>query len=223
MAGFITNVPEELDAEREYWFNESDHSVLYVAADDKPPAASTCEHARRKQLFAVRGTQEQPVTDIILSGLGLTGTLAVFLDPHGVPSGGDWSLQRSGALFFEGTERCVVERCAMSRLDGNGIMLAASNQHTNLSHNTFVQTGGTAIALWGNSSGSHSAQPHGTGPDGTGGNFPRFTLVEGNFIHELGIHAKQSSCFFQAKSAQTTVRRNICFDVPRAGFNINVK
>ena len=67
LAGFITNVPEELDAEREYWFNESDHSLLYVAADDKPPAASTFEHARVKQLFAVRGTQEQPVTDVILS------------------------------------------------------------------------------------------------------------------------------------------------------------
>ena len=59
MAGFITNVPEELDAEREYWFNESDHSLLYVAADDKPPAASTFEHARLKQLFTVRGTQQQ--------------------------------------------------------------------------------------------------------------------------------------------------------------------
>ena len=53
MAGFITNVPEELDAEREYWFNESDHSLLYVAADDKPPAASTFEHARLKQLFSM--------------------------------------------------------------------------------------------------------------------------------------------------------------------------
>ena len=30
---------------------------------------------------------------------------------------------------------------------------------------------------------------------------------------------KQSSCFFQAKTAGTTLRRNLCFNLPRAGFN----
>lgn len=218
---FISNLPEELDSDREFWFNSSDQTLLYVASDSKPPTQSVFEHARLKQLFTVRGTQEKPATNISFSGLAFTGTLSVFLDPHGVPSGGDWSLQRSAALFFEGTDRSVVERCVLHRLDGNAIMFSAFNQHANISHNTIVQTGGTAIAFWGNSSGSHPAQPPGTGPDGTGGNFPRHNLVEFNFITQLGIHAKQSSCFFQAKSAQTTVRRNICFDVPRAGFNLN--
>jgi hypothetical protein len=44
----------------------------------------------------------------------------------------------------------VVERCVLHRLDGNGIMLSAYNQHANISHNTIVQTGGSAIAFWGN-------------------------------------------------------------------------
>jgi hypothetical protein len=66
---------------------------------------SVFEHARVKQLFTVKGTQDKPATDISFSGLSFTGTLSVFLDPHGVPSGGDWSLQRSAALFFEGTNR----------------------------------------------------------------------------------------------------------------------
>lgn len=213
--------PEELDSEREFWFNQSDQSLLYVAKESKPPNQSVFEHARLKQLFTIRGTQDNPATDISFSGLTFTGTLSVFLDPHGVPSAGDWSLQRSAALFFEGTNRSVVERCVLTRLDGNGIMLSAYNQHANISRNTIVQTGGTAIAFWGNSSGTDPKQPPGTGPDGTAGNFPRHNLVEANFITQLGIHAKQSSCFFQAKSAQTTLRRNICFDVPRAGFNIN--
>ena len=181
------------------------------------------ERARLKQLFSVRGTQAKPVSSIVFSGLGLTGTQSIVLDPHGVPSGGDWSLSRTGALFLEGTERVVIEHCVLQRLDGNGILLSGYNRHANISHNTIVQTGATAIALWGDSSGTHPAQPAGTGPDGTAGDFPRYTLVESNFIHELGIHSKQSACFFQAKSAQTTLRRNICFDVPRAGFNLNVR
>jgi len=47
------------------------------------------------------------------------------------------------------------------------------------------------------------------------------TLIENNFIHHLGVHEKQSSCWFQAKTAETTLRGNICFDIPRAGFNLN--
>ena len=115
----------------------------------------------------------------------------------------------------------MVERCVLERCDGNGIMLSGYNNNTNISGNTIVQTGATAIALWGNTTGTHPDQPPGTGPDGTGGNFPQNTLVASNFIHQLGIHAKQSACFFQAKSAKTTLRNNICFDVPRAGFNFN--
>jgi hypothetical protein len=122
---FISNLPEELDSEREFWFNRSDHTLLYVAADSRPPSHSVFEHARLKQLFTVRGTQDKPVTDVSFSSLAFTGTLSVFLDPHGVPSAGDWSLQRSAALFFEGTSRSVVERCVLYRLDGNGIMLSA--------------------------------------------------------------------------------------------------
>ena len=131
-----------------------------VASDSgPPPSKSVFERARLKQLFSVRGTQAEPVSSIVFSGLGLTGTQSIVLDPHGVPSGGDWSLSRSGALFLEGTESVVIERCVLQRLDGNGILLSGYNQHTNISHNTLVQTGATAIALWGDSSGTCHTVP----------------------------------------------------------------
>jgi hypothetical protein len=158
---------------------------------------------------------------VFLQGVAFTGTASTFMEPHGVPSGGDWALQRTAALFFEGTERVAIERCVLQRLDGNAVMFSGYNRYGNVTDNTFLYTGASAIALWGSTKGSHKLQPAGTGPDGTEGNFPRFTTVDGNFIRFLGIHEKQSSCLFQAKSAQTTITRNICFDIPRAGFNIN--
>ncbi len=71
-----------------------------------------------------------------------------------------------------------------------------------------------------------------TGIDATAGNFPRYTQVIGNLIHEIGLQAisdivllliflysgqyeKQSSGWFQALSAQTTLRYNIIFNGPR--------
>ena len=35
------------------------------------------------------------------------------------------------------------------------------------------------------------------------------------------LREKQSSCWFQAKTAQTTLTKNLCFNLARAGFNFN--
>lgn len=238
---FISHLHEELDFPSEYWY-DADNAMLYFVSGtgtldckgdpncnatrtqvppvggSKPPAF---EVAHLKTLFRLQGTQAAPVTHVTLSALTFTGAAMTFLDPHGVPSGGDWALQRSAALFLEGTVNTTVEACNLVRLDGNAIMLSGFNGYANISHNTILSTGATAIALWGYTNGTHPLQPVGTGPDGTEGNFPRYTTVHGNFIRHLGIHEKQSSCLFQAKSAQTFVSNNICFDVPRAGFNLN--
>ena len=42
-----------------------------------------------------------------------------------MPSGGDWALQRSGAVFLQGTERCTVASNEMVRLDGNAVFVSA--------------------------------------------------------------------------------------------------
>lgn len=227
---FISNVFEELDFPREF-YHDTQQAVLYYVSGSttldgtiraaKPPTSSVFEHAQLKTLFELRGTQTAPVVGVAFTGLAFTAAAQTFMDPHGVPSGGDWALQRSAALFFEGTEHVALENSMLVRLDGNAVMLSGYNQRAKLVNNTFLSTGATAIALWGYTNGTDPAQPAGTGPDGTAGNFPRYTVVSGNFFRHLGIHEKQSSCLFQAKAAESMVTNNICFDVPRAGFNFN--
>ena len=43
----------------------------------------------------------------------------------------------------------------------------------------------------------------------------------GNVAREIGHYEKQSSCWFQAKSALNTLIGNIMFNMPRAAININ--
>merc|ERR1711953_1666785 len=59
------------------------------------------------------------------------------------------------------------------------------------------------------------------GLGGTAGDFPMETTIEGNIVHELGIFEKQSSMWFQAKTAKTTLQGNLFFNGPRAGINFN--
>jgi hypothetical protein len=69
----------------------------------------------------------------------------------------------------------------------------------------FVWTGDSAMAAWG------YTDEH----DGTSGDQPRFTSIVGNRCHELGIFQLQSSCWFQAKTAQTLIKNNLFYNGPR--------
>ena len=57
--------------------------------------------------------------------------------------------------------------------------------------------------------------------DGTNGLQPRFTYVIENYVHQIGLYQHQSSAWFQAKSCQNVINRNIVFNVPRAAINWN--
>ena len=54
------------------------------------------------------------------------------------------------------------------------------------------------------------------GWDATPGDIPQGTRIEGNVMRESGIWEKQSSCFFQAKTAGSILLRNLCYNLPRA-------
>ena len=111
------------------------------------------------------------------------------------------------------------------------VVLSGYNRDARLTGNTFYLLGGSAVVLWG----------HETNGDGTDGNQPRRTTVSENFCHgepasklrrsrlrshgiivsrvlraEIGIYQKQSSCYFHAVSAQSTVTNNLFFNGPRA-------
>ena len=167
----------------------------------------------------VAANQSHPVRSLQLVGLGFRDTAPTYLEPHGVPSGGDWALERLAAVFLEGTENLNISSCTFSRIDGNALMLSKYHRNALIADNVFEWTGGSAMAAWGYT--DELSQNGQLGWDGTGGDFPQFTKVVNNLIRETGVWEKQSSCWFQAKTAQTELDGNVCFNLARAGFNFN--
>ena len=104
-----------------------------------------------------------------------------------------------------------MKHCTFTRLDNNAIFLSGYNRHTRLTDNDFAWLGLSAMAAWGYTKES----------DGTDGQQPRFTSIERNYVREIGIIEKQSSMWFQAKAAQTTLYSNVAFNQPRAAINFN--
>ena len=53
------------------------------------------------------------------------------------------------------------------------------------------------------------------------GDFPRQSHIHHNIVREVGLFEKQSSAWFQAKTAQTHLHHNVFLNGPRAGINFN--
>eukprot|EP01048_Picozoa_sp_COSAG05_P013182 COSAG05_NODE_1380_length_5022_cov_25.282348_5_plen_156_part_00 len=110
-------------------------------------------------------------------------------ESSGLPSGGDWALQHSGAVTLRGTENVELTDCELTRLDGLGVLLSGFNRNTTLSHNVFSWIGDSAMAAVGETSPQLNA--NGTkrlaggvpfGPDGRGGLQVRLRADQIRFI-----------------------------------------
>jgi hypothetical protein len=112
------------------------------------------------------------------------------MEPHGVPSGGDWALERIGAVLLEGTQSATVANCTFTRIDGNAVFISGYNRNATIAQSTFEWLGQSAIAAWGLTDDW----------DGTGGEQPRFTTIIGNIAYSIGLIQKQSSFYFQVSS-----------------------
>ena len=105
-------------------------------------------------------------------------------------------------ITFEG----LINHCSFERLDGNAVMVSGYNRNTTIADNEFSWLGASAAAGWGYTNEN----------DGMDGQQPRFTKLIRNYCREIGIIEKQSSFWFQAKTAQTIVSDNVLFNGPRA-------
>eukprot|EP00117_Sycon_ciliatum_P023594 scpid40103/ scgid20017/ len=219
---YADGVLDELDNPNE-WYYDSVKKQLYfyynASAGTPPPASLQFVATQTKVLFNISGTQSKPVRNVQFNGLGFRDTAYTYLDPHGVPSGGDWALERMACIVLEGTEMALVNGSKFERIDGNGLILNGYNRNATFSWNDFSWLGSTAMTAWGRTDELSDGGIHGM--DGTGGDFPRFTTVAHNIVRELGIWEKQSSAWFQAKSAQTLLMNNVFFNMPRTAVNFN--
>jgi len=166
---------------------------------------------------------------VSLEGISYKSSAPTYMERHGVPSAGDWALDRFGAIFLQGTEGVMIDKCTFERLDGNAVMISGYNRHATVQNSDFSFIGGNAVASWGytNETATDPGRSYPltnypqAGVDGTDGEHPRYNQIVSNTAREVGLYEKQSSFYVQAKTAQSNITGNVFFNGPRAGINAN--
>ncbi len=74
----------------------------------------------------ILGSQDKPVQNITFQGITFRDTAYTYMDVHGLPSGGDWALQRQGAISLNGTQGVSIGQNEFIRMDSIGIYLGNS-------------------------------------------------------------------------------------------------
>eukprot|EP01065_Artemidia_motanka_P009903 TRINITY_DN1513_c0_g1_i2.p1 TRINITY_DN1513_c0_g1~~TRINITY_DN1513_c0_g1_i2.p1 ORF type:complete len:956 (+),score=352.44 TRINITY_DN1513_c0_g1_i2:69-2870(+) len=207
---FVEGAEEELDAVNEFWY-DGEAKRLYFKPNSTSAPDSEVVVPTLSVFFDVAATMQAPASDITFDGISVVDGRPTFMEPHGNPSGGDWALERQGAIRIEGAREVRVQNCLFTRLDSNAVSINGYARNVTVDKNEFVWLGQNCVASWGRAKDN----------DGTDGEFPRFNTVTRNLVHEIGHIQKQSSFYFQAETAEAVIEGNLVYNIPRAGINFN--
>ena len=218
---FVENDYQFLDSTNEFFLDLKDPSgaKLYLIPNktDLHDPQNKFEIAILREIFRSNGTTKNPLKDIHIRHVTFEKTYPTHMDDHEMPSGGDWTVHRGGAVILEGVKESSVNDCHFFHLGGNGLFVSRFARDISITRNEFFSLGSSAILLVGDPM-FDSPQPWNRTTDE---NHIERVLIEENVASELGLVVKQSSGAFLAIARSIMIRRNVFFNIARAGIVYN--
>jgi hypothetical protein len=227
---FVENIREELDSAREWYYDARAQTLFYYPEGESAPESAAYEVTRLQTLIEVRGSEQAPVHDLVIRGLGYSQTAETFLETLEPLLRSDWMFARKAAVLVEGATDLTIEDGEFSDLGGNAVVVSGYNRRVRVRDNEFHDVGASAIAFVGrpeavrsprfsyDAPATYGSADHAAGPASAA--YPADCQAEGNLIHDIGTVEKQVAGVQIAMAMNTLVRHNTIYDVPRAGINI---
>ncbi|KAA6351836.1 hypothetical protein EZS27_000785 [termite gut metagenome] len=227
----VENIFEELDAPGEWFYNASESTLYYYPLEGEDVQNALFESPQIKHLIELRGSEADPVRNIVFEGIELTQTVRTFMEEYEPLLRSDWAIYRGGAVTLEGAENCMLNDCNLYDLGGNAIFFSNYNRNCEVSGSHITRVGASAVCFVGdpNAVRSPSFEYHDFIPsekiDRTSGpktnNYSAYNRVHNNLIHKIGLFEKQITGVELSMCRAITLSHNTIYDTPRAGINIS--
>ncbi len=227
---YVENILEEL-SEPGQWCLDKETGYLYSwpPADDIDHCLVTAPITNR--LIEIRGSSNEPVTNLTIEGLTLTQTLSCFPNPdvyYKTPNSGQ-------ALYLENTENCTITNNTFDAVGGDAIRLQNKNHNNQITANLIHHSGGYGIFVASYQKGLCRNEPESgdipSPPDWA--KYPKDHknvakmlpessghVISNNDIYNVGIIEKHSCgiAFYGVTANDVCVRHNRIRHTPRFGI-----
>ncbi|MDR3228948.1 MAG: right-handed parallel beta-helix repeat-containing protein [Puniceicoccales bacterium] len=227
---FVEGVFEELDAPREWFFDNKTRTLYYYPPAALDLAAATIVVPQLETLVRIVGTAGKPVRNVSLRGIVFKHTLRTFMKTNEPLQRGDWRVWRGGAVVFENAEDCEVSDCAFDGVGGNAVLVNNRNRRVGVARCLVRDAGASGVLFLGDPAAARSALFHygktlppeklDTTPGPIGDNFPQDCYVRDSLFLRVGRVEKQTAGVNIDLSKNITVEHCTIASVPRAGINI---
>jgi hypothetical protein len=228
---YAENIFEELDTVNEWYFDKHARILYYYPPGGLDLKIAKFETPQLAHLFEFRGTMENPVKNVTISGLTLTETLRTFMQNKEPLLRSDWTIYRGGAILFDGAIGCRLENCILQNLGGNAVFFNKFNQNCEVSGCKISGIGASGVCFVGDPAAVRSPSFEynefiapadiDLTPGPKTQNYPQKCKVYNNLMFDLGYVEKQSAGIELSMSQDITISHNTIYDVPRAGINVS--
>ena len=226
---FVENVFEELDAPGEWYFDTREGTLYWYPENGVDPRTAVVEISVLKHALEVTGTEDQPAGHLAFEGVEFAHTERSFMEQYEIPSMGDWSIYRGGAVFIREAEDISIKNCSFNGIGGNGVFVYGNTLRASVSGCTFSDVGESSVCLVGESNldlkgtttCAFCGMVHPWGWDRPSKNRPRNCTIENNVIHDIGVFGKQTAGVFTALCEDSVISHNHIYNTPRAAVCLN--
>ncbi len=227
---FVENIFEELDAPGEWFLDPKANTLYFYPPAGVQLATADVEAVHLRHLVEFRGTAEEPVRFVTLTGLTFRHAARTFMDNKEPLVRSDWTTYRGGAVFYTGTEDCSLEDSFIDQVGGNAVFVNNYNRRLIVRGCHIAKAGGNGVAFvgdcdaarvprdWKDRSQTFETLDRKPGPKTS--NYPADCLVDDCLIYLTGRVEKQIAPVQIELAQSITVRHCSLYDAPRAGINI---
>ena len=227
---FVENIFEELDAPGEWYYDNTVGVLYYYPLTSSKTDKSVFEYATINELIIIRGNEEGPVKNVIISGIAFTQTNRTFMLTKEPLLRSDWTIYRGGAILVEKAENINISNCRFEQLGGNAIFVSNYNRKVKIEGNEIKNIGASAIAFVGSADAVRSPSfRYGLfvpldsldkEPGPKTDDYPAQCSAHNNLIHDIGRIEKQVAGVQIDMASEIQVSHNTIYNTPRSGINI---